>query len=382
MNGGLFYNPPIQNSSPRLRKPVKRSETNSNNHFLMNSFQNKLNDFKKERQNINVLNSQLMFHTSEDISLLNENEDNKSDNEENNLAKSQKIFDINQIKKKEKKKVDDLVFDEEDYNVITQLGEGSFGKIYLVEDKDKNLFCMKKMITTNKKNFEEISKEYDVFAKYKHDNILSILGISKKMLDESTFCIYILMEVAKTDWEKEINQRQMRNKYYTEEELINILKQLVSALSFLQKNKVSHRDVKAQNILVFPNNKYKIADFGEARKYGKIMDPLSTLRGTELYMSPILFHGLQNRIFDINHNPYKSDVFSLGMCVLFASTLRIKTLCKIREFNNDSKLKIFIMSVISQRYSLSFVQLITQMLMLQEVDRPDFIELESMLEEF
>ena len=382
MNGGLFYNPPIQNSSPRLRKPVKRSETNSNNHFLMNSFQNKLNDFKKERQNINVLNSQLMFHTSEDISLLNENEDNKSDNEENNLAKSQKIFDINQIKKKEKKKVDDLVFDEEDYNVITQLGEGSFGKIYLVEDKDKNLFCMKKMITTNKKNFEEISKEYDVFAKYKHENILSILGISKKMLDESTFGIYILMEVAKTDWEKEINQRQMRNKYYTEEELINILKQLVNALSYLQKNKVSHRDVKAQNVLVFPDNKYKIADFGEARKYGKIMDPLSTLRGTELYMSPILFHGLQNRIFDVNHNPYKSDVFSLGMCALFASTLRIKTLCKIRDFSNDSKLKIFIMSVISQRYSLNFVQLITQMLQLQEVDRPDFIELEEILEEF
>ena len=202
------------------------------------------------------------------------------------------------------------------------------------------------------------------------------------MLDESTFGIYILMEVAKTDWEKEINQRQMRNKYYTEEELINILKQLVNALSYLQKNKVSHRDVKAQNVLVFPDNKYKIADFGEARKYGKIMDPLSTLRGTELYMSPILFHGLQNRIFDVNHNPYKSDVFSLGMCALFASTLRIKTLCKIRDFSNDSKLKIFIMSVISQRYSLNFVQLITQMLQLQEVDRPDFIELEEILEEF
>ena len=380
-NGGLFYNPPIQNLSPRLRKPIKRSETNSGNHYLANSLHNKLNDFKKEKQNINVINSNLILHNSEENSLL-ENENNKSDYEENNLAKSQHLFGTNQIKKKENKKLDNLIFDEVDYNVITQLGEGSFGKIYLVEDKEKNLFCMKKMITTNKKNFEEISKEYDVFAKYKHDNILSILGISKKMLDESTFCIYILMEVAKTDWEKEINQRQMRNKYYTEEELINILKQLVSALSFLQKNKVSHRDVKAQNILVFPNNKYKIADFGEARKYGKIMDPLSTLRGTELYMSPILFHGLQNRIFDINHNPYKSDVFSLGMCVLFASTLRIKTLCKIREFNNDSKLKIFIMSVISQRYSLSFVQLITQMLMLQEVDRPDFIELESMLEEF
>jgi hypothetical protein len=375
--GGLFYNPPIKNFSPRLRKPIKRSETNQNEHVVLHSLNDRVKEFKKERQNINLINLSL----SEDS--FEYEEENNKEIEDNPLTKSQNLFGTNQIKKLETKKNEkNLIFDEVDYNIITQLGEGSFGKIYLVEDKEKNLFCMKKMITTNRKNFEEISKEYDVFANYKHENILTILGISKKILDESTFCIYILMEVAKTDWEKEINQRQMRNKYYSEEELINILKQIVNALAYLQKNKVSHRDVKAQNILVFPNNKYKIADFGEARKFGKRFDPLSTLRGTELYMSPILFNGLQNRIFDINHNPYKSDVFSLGMCFLFASTLRIKTLCKIRDFQNDSKLKIFIMSVVSQRYSLSFVQLITNMLQLQECDRPDFIELESILEDF
>ena len=375
--GGLFYNPSIKNFSPRLRKPIKRSETNQNEHVVLHSLNDRVKEFKKERQNINLINLSL----SEDS--FEYEEENNKEIEDNPLTKSQNLFGTNQIKKVETKKNEkNLIFDEIDYNIITQLGEGSFGKIYLVEDKEKNLFCMKKMITTNRKNFEEISKEYDVFANYKHENILTILGISKKILDESTFCIYILMEVAKTDWEKEINQRQMRNKYYSEEELINILKQIVNALAYLQKNKVSHRDVKAQNILVFPNNKYKIADFGEARKFGKRLDPLSTLRGTELYMSPILFNGLQNRIFDINHNPYKSDVFSLGMCFLFASTLRIKTLCKIRDFQNDSKLKIFIMSVVSQRYSLSFVQLITNMLQLQECDRPDFIELESILEDF
>ena len=39
-------------------------------------------------------------------------------------------------------------------------------------------------------------------------------------------------------------------------------------------------------------------------------------------MSPILFEGLKNKIFDLKYNPYKSDVFSLGMCLLFAGTLR------------------------------------------------------------
>jgi serine/threonine protein kinase len=238
------------------------------------------------------------------------------------------------------------------------------------------------MITSNKENYEELSREYDIFIKYKHKNILSILGISKKILDDTTYCMYILMEVAKTDWEKEINERQMKNKFYSEDELINILNQLTSALVYLQKNNISHRDIKAQNILVFENNIYKIADFGEAKQFKRKNDILSTLRGTELYMSPLLFNGLQKRIFDIKHNPFKSDVFSLGMCLLFASTLRIKNLCKIRDCIDDVKLQIYLMKVVSQKYSLKFVKLLNQMLCNREESRPDFYELENILENY
>ena len=276
----------------------------------------------------------------------------------------------------------DLSFNEDDYTVITQLGEGTFGKIYLVEDNEKNLFCMKKMITSNKTSYEELSREYDIFIKYKHKYILSILGISKKILDDTTYCMYILMEVAKTDWEKEINERQMKNNFYTEDELINILKQLTSALVYLQKNNISHRDIKTQNILVFENNIFKIADFGEAKQFKKKNDIMSTLRGTELYMSPLLFNGLQKRIFDIKHNPFKSDVFSLGMCLLFASTLRIKNLCKIRDCVDDVKLQIYLMKVVSQKYSLKFVKLLNQMLCYREESRPDFYELETILNDY
>jgi translation initiation factor 2-alpha kinase 4 len=107
----------------------------------------------------------------------------------------------------------------------------------------------------------------------------------------------------------------------------------------------------------------------------------STLRGTELYMSPILFEGLKNKIFDLKYNPYKSDVFSLGMCILFAATLKIKVLCKIREFNNDKKVMMFLNKMLNDKYSEKFVNLIGIMLKINENDRVDFIELEKILNE-
>ena len=72
---------------------------------------------------------------------------------------------------------------------------------------------------------------------------------------------------------------------------MSILKQLVSGLVYLQKEKkIAHRDVKPENVIIFKNNIYKLGDFGEA-KGTKTYDKLST--GTDTYMSPILYNGLK-----------------------------------------------------------------------------------------
>ena len=70
--------------------------------------------------------------------------------------------------------------------------------------------------------------------------------------------------------------------------------------------------------MVFNNNGnkiYKLADFGEAKELLKEDEPTNkqTLRGTELYMSPILFYALRGKkvMKYIKHNPYKIDVFVL-----------------------------------------------------------------------
>ena len=107
------------------------------------------------------------------------------------------------------------------------------------------------------------------------------------ILDSTTFALYVLMELALGDWNDEIKKHLNVRKNYKEEDLINILKQLVNSLLFMQENmKIAHIDIKPQNILlVFKNKLYKVAEFGEAKE-AKIAKQINTLRGTELYMSP------------------------------------------------------------------------------------------------
>ena len=64
------------------------------------------------------------------------------------------------------------------------------------------------------------------------------------------------MEKAERDWDQEISVRSKYNLFYKESELLTILSQLVSTLVSLQKNHITHRDIKPQNILVI-NGKYK-----------------------------------------------------------------------------------------------------------------------------
>ena len=58
------------------------------------------------------------------------------------------------------------------------------------------------------------------------------------------------MELASSDWEKEILERKKTNSYYSEYDLMTILYSLVKSLSLLQQKNISHRDIKPQNILI------------------------------------------------------------------------------------------------------------------------------------
>ena len=248
---------------------------------------------------------------------------------------------------------------------------------------------MKKIILTSENDIKKIEKEYQILIDLNLQinkekpilNLVKIYGYTSKQLDPTTYVMYVLMELAIADWEKEILYRQKTKKYYTEKELMAILSTLINTFAELQKRNISHRDIKPQNILLFKDHKYKLADFGEAKELFKDIAPTNkqTLRGTELYMAPALFHALRSKkvIKYINHNPYKSDVFSFGLCSLFAATLCFESIYDVREINNNVSIHVILEKYLRKKYSFDVINVISQMLDINETTRKDFIEMQK-----
>ena len=279
-------------------------------------------------------------------------------------------------------------FNINDYNIIKQIGEGTFGKIFEVEDSNHHHFALKKLLANSTKEMEMLKSEYELLLGLEglNINLIHIYGIENKKLDKTTFVVYVLMELAICDWEKEIAHREKKKRYYSEEELIIILKNLINTFAELQRHNISHRDIKPQNILLCKDNIFKIADFGEAkeaRNRNNIDTIRQTIRGTELYMSPILFDSLKTKKRKgkyILHNSYKSDVFSLGFCILLAATLKVDSLYIIREITDMIILQHEINKFLKSRYSEKLINVIIAMLEIDEKNRVDFIELEKIVE--
>ena len=283
------------------------------------------------------------------------------------------------------------IFNFDNYKIIKTIGEGTYGQLYsMININTKRSYAMKELIATDINYFFQCLNTLGINYHNKHSNILDIYGIYVIIFEEKNFVIYALMDLAESDWEKEIRKRKELYKYYKEQELILILKQLVSALSFLQKRNIAHRDIKLENILLFPNKTnyknnfeldkiYKIGDFGEAKNKIKYSVILNTIRGTDYYMSPELLEGINKQKDFIKNNPHKSDVFSLGCCMMIAATLNYEIISTIRNPKNQVELNKVVKNVLEKRYSKKFSDLITKMLVINENNRIDFINLEKVI---
>ena len=269
----------------------------------------------------------------------------------------------------------------EDYILYKKMGEGSYGVIFsVISKKDKKPYALKKIISNKLKQIGEFTKEFELVHLCNHENIMKVYSYCIRILDPTTYALYVLMELAECDWDKEIKKKLKQRKNYSEKELINILYQLASGLLYIQeKYKISHRDIKPQNVLVFANGKYKLADFGEAKE-AKVSRQINTLRGTELYMSPALYDGLKNEKNDVTHNPFKSDVFSLGFCFVYASALNFNLLYEVRDILDNRTINVILHKFLNKFYSEKFIQLLASMLEIDESKRYDFNNIKKYIE--
>ena len=276
-----------------------------------------------------------------------------------------------------------IQFHPTDFKYLGVIGTGEYGKIYLVQwiNNDNQFYALK---YEKFKEFEEAQKSQNItriikefIEKTKSKGIIKIYG-DICLKNQNLYHYYTLMEKSERDVEQECIIRNNIKKYYTEKNLIDILCQLILTCSSLQKNCICHGDIKPQNILIL-NGFYKLSDFGEV----KIINPEGLIEqdigGTELYMSPKLFFALKKKEESVIHNAYKSDVFSLALCMLLMATFDYQILVKIRELTDMEKLREIVRGFLSKRYSNHLIDFLLWMLEIDENRRPDFIELESKL---
>ena len=268
-------------------------------YIKINLFDNNRNQFKKGN-----------FKTNDNIDNRNEliNKNNIEEKNQKNLVNKCSIstsYESDQNSKFNSLKLGQLYYNNNinnneynnisEYKIIKQIGRGTFGQIFMVENEKREFFALKKIIACSMKEIQILEHEYKILFNInisdENIDLVKIYKIETKQLDHTTFVMYVLMELSNTDLEKEILKRRKDLNYYTENQLISIMSSLIKTFSLLQKKNISHRDIKPQNVLVFNDNKYKLTDFGEAKE---LLDDTKvtekrTLRGTELYMSPILF---------------------------------------------------------------------------------------------
>ena len=303
------------------------------------------------------------------------------------LKEKSNIREINEIKDNNDYPKEDIEprgkINLNEFTLISQIGKGTFGKIYAVMwKKNGKNYAIKKEVFNDfeyvktRQNIEKLINEF--LFKTKNKGVIEIYSHLCEKGKDDYFNYYELMEMGERDLENEINRRRNTNSYYTEKELFNMASQLITTLALLQKNHITHRDIKPQNILIV-NGHYKLCDFGEIRIMKREGVVVQRIRGSELYMSPILFYGLRENMIQVKHNTYKSDVFSLGMCLLYAATMYFNCTDEIREIIDMNEIKMILNKYLGDRYSNKFISLIHLMLQVEEQHRPDFIQLEEKL---
>ena len=270
-----------------------------------------------------------------------------------------------------------------DYQILKIIGNGSYANIYLVKEiKTNKKYAIKKVIIDGEEDLLKFKKTIEIIQtlcpnnKYSENNIIPIYKYVIKKIDITSYSVYLLMPLANCDWNEKIKNKST---IYDEKSLMKILTSLIKGFSYIQKNKIAHRDIKPANILILNDNEYCITDFGESinvkNDYGSF-----DIRGTKNYMSPILSKYAGSGIINVKHNIYKSDVYSLGLCFVYAMTKNLNAINDIKKMKDDEIKKFLTKNVLYKNgYSNEFYNILLKMITINENNRYDFIQIENMI---
>jgi beta-lactam-binding protein with PASTA domain/predicted Ser/Thr protein kinase len=175
----------------------------------------------------------------------------------------------------------DQVFDGR-YRVLRKLGTGGMANVYLAEDQELGRSVAIKMLDERHSQDEQFVERFRREAKnaagLSHPNIVSIYDRGQA---EGTY--YIAMEYLEGRTLKELLVTRGPTPLPV---AIDYTRQILSALGFAHKHGIVHRDIKPHNVVVAPDGRLKVTDFGIARSGTSQMTETGSIIGTAQYLSP------------------------------------------------------------------------------------------------
>ena len=204
------------------------------------------------------------------------------------------------------------LMDSRGFHLVSSIGSGNYAEVYLgfTPNKKKEIAIkvMDLIQSSNKYETEFIFREIDIVRKLSHKNIIKIYELIK-----TPNKIMIFMELAPNgniaDW---ISKRGPFTELMSWIMFVPILK----GLDHMHSQKIAHRNLKLENILLSEKMNPKLSDFCYAIIVDHKRPKSSSFCGSLPYFSPEILQYLP-------YNPFISDIWSLGVCLYIMVSNRL-----------------------------------------------------------
>ncbi|CAN7053406.1 unnamed protein product [Brassica rapa subsp. trilocularis] len=219
-------------------------------------------------------------------------------------------------------------------NFSRELGDGGFGTVYYGVLKDGRAVAVKRLYEKSLQRVEQFKNEIDILKTMKHPNLVILYGCTSR---HSSELLLVYEYISNGTLADHLHGDRAETRPLCWPIRLKIAIETASALSFLHKSGIIHRDVKTTNILLDENSTVKVADFGLSRLFSTDQTHVSTMpQGTPGYVDPEYY-----QCYRLNE---KSDVYSFG--VVLAELISSKEAVDITRHRHDINLANMVVSKI------------------------------------